>query len=182
MATTEDTTERWLPISGWEGMYEVSDLGRIRSLPRRVICYGKAGRHLRRRVLTPKFNTTGYPQAHLFRGGKRYVALVHRLVAAAFIGPLDGMEVDHINSIKTDCRVGNLRIVSHLENIHATIARGRGASGERCGHAKITERDVRWARRQYADGVCPASIARAIGLSPTATLLMLQRKTWAQVT
>lgn len=93
--------EQWRDIDGYEGMYQVSDLGRVRSLK-----FGKV------RVLKGTKNSDGYLIVDLLRGGKRTrkSISVHRLVAQAFIPNYDDSKtvVNHKNEIRTDNRVDNL--------------------------------------------------------------------------
>lgn len=101
--------EQWRPVVGWDGIYEVSDLGRIRSL-----CYAQ-----------PKIVTGAakrYVHIVLCRDGRREDCLVHRLVALAFLGApsIETMEVNHRNGNKLDNRLSNLEWVTRSENkIHA---------------------------------------------------------------
>lgn len=97
--------EKWKPVKGYEGLYEVSNLGNVRSLR-----FGKV------KVLKIRPNS-GYLLVDLRKDGKRKSLLVHRLVYTAFIGPITpGMTVDHINGIKTDNRVENLQLLSGANN------------------------------------------------------------------
>lgn len=91
--------EQWRPIDGYDGLYEVSDFGRVRSLK-----FGKV------RVLRPAKDGKGYLKLNLWKDGKRKPFLTHRLVAQEFI-PNDTEsknEINHINEVKTDNRVSNL--------------------------------------------------------------------------
>ena len=91
--------EQWRDIDGYDGMYQVSDLGRVRSL--------KFGRV---KVLRSYKNRYGYLKVFLSKNGKRHNIYVHRLVAYAFIPNSDNTknEINHINEIKTDNRATNL--------------------------------------------------------------------------
>lgn len=96
---TELTNERWRDIEGYDGAYQVSDLGRVRSL--------KFGRV---KVLRAYENRYGYLKVFLWKYGKRYNIYVHRLVSYAFIPNDDETknEINHINEVKTDNRATNL--------------------------------------------------------------------------
>lgn len=91
--------EQWRDIDGYDGAYQVSDLGRVRSLK-----FGKT------RVLRAYKNRYGYLKVFLWKDGKRYNIYVHRLVAQAFIPNNDDAknEINHINELKSDNRASNL--------------------------------------------------------------------------
>lgn len=123
-------TERWLPVPGFEGSYEVSDQGRIRSLERVVERVYKSGNTdqypVRGRILKPHIGARGYPYVNLSLGHKRMQTwVIHRLVLAAFVGPLpDGLVTRHLNGIKTDNRLENLAYGTYSENMADTIRHG----------------------------------------------------------
>ncbi len=96
---TELSHEQWRDIDGYEGMYQVSDLGRVRSLK-----YGKV------RVLKSNKNSAGYLTIHLYRGKKKKTVKVHRLVAQAFIPNTDSSKtiINHIDECKQNNRVSNI--------------------------------------------------------------------------
>ena len=109
-------TEIWKPVKGFEGLYEVSNLGNVRSVDRHLMLGNKyclvKGKP-RKPYLTPK----GYLMATLSKNNKGKNYLVHRLVAEAFIAnPNDLPFIDHINTIRDDNRVENLRWCSYKEN------------------------------------------------------------------
>ena len=109
--------ETWKDIQGYEGLYQVSDLGRIRSLGR--ICNSKNDSKSKKkeRILTQEITVFGYCRVRLFdfEGKSKHFA-THRLVAKAFIGEIEGLEINHKNEIKTDNRVENLEIVTPKQN------------------------------------------------------------------
>ncbi|MGP9622564.1 NUMOD4 motif-containing HNH endonuclease [Corynebacterium sp. AOP34-AQ2-28] len=110
------TSERWLPVTGYGGIYEVSDQGRVRSLSR-VVSTRKGDRRYRGKTLAPKSNRHGYPLVVLADGGVLRSKRVHRLVLEAFVGPCpEGMEACHNNGDRGDPRLANLRWDSASEN------------------------------------------------------------------
>lgn len=116
--------EKWLPVVGYEGLYEVSNEGRVRSLDRIVVDKnGTRTRRLRGRILNNICASTGYHHISLHKNNKRISRRqVQRLVAEAFLGapPTQGMYVDHRNGIRTDNRLQNLRWVLPAVNNNNT--------------------------------------------------------------
>lgn len=112
--------EEWKDIKGYEGLYQVSNKGRVKSLDREVIHKNGLIKLYKGRVLINN-NLTKYPSIHLYLNGKVKNYLIHRLVAQAFIlNTLNKLEVNHINGIKKDNRVENLEWCTRSENtIHA---------------------------------------------------------------
>lgn len=109
--------ERWSPIKGYEGLYEVSNYGRVRSLN-----YRKKGV---RKVLKCYARLGYYIKVSLVKDGVRKYYRVHRLVAQAFLPqPMEGQtQVEHINTDKRDNRVQNLRWVSPKGNMANELTR-----------------------------------------------------------
>lgn len=93
--------ENWNAASGFEGFYEVSDLGRVRSVPMNVHGYGGRMWHSLGKIRKQGVSGKGYRQVHLSCDGNSRVVAVHVLIAAAFLGqrPI-GMTVNHIDEIR----------------------------------------------------------------------------------
>ena len=116
--------EVWKPIAGYEGFYEVSSLGRVRSLDRTVYFRnGKGQRDYKGKILRRIYRNDGYPCVNLVKNNYVDKKLIHRLVAQAFIDNPDGLPVvNHISGVKSDCSVGNLEwCTSEDNNRHAKI-------------------------------------------------------------
>ena len=113
--------ENWLPVLGYEGLYEASDLGRVRSVERKVP--HRAGLMIvRERLLKASPNRTGYLTINLYRDGHRRLHRVHAVVASAFLGPRpDSLEVCHNNGNQLDNRLENLRYDTHSANIYDQV-------------------------------------------------------------
>ena len=144
--------ERWVPVLGYEGRYEVSNHGRVRSLPR--YRRGKSGCMVpvagRSMALSTKKRRDGgrtlpYQEIHLRDGSPREIKgkafLVHRLVAQAFVGELfEGCNVDHIDGNHSNNHYSNLRILTAKEHglLHPCIANTqRYAKMQAAAQAKI---------------------------------------------
>ena len=101
-------TEIWKSIADYEGLYEVSSLGRVKSLK-----FGKE------KILKPQKDGSGYLQVQLWRNGKMKAFKVHRLVAEAFLpNPLGLPEINHKDEVKTNNIVSNLEWASRWDNMH----------------------------------------------------------------
>ncbi len=137
--------EKWLPVQGYEGKYEVSNLGAVRSIARRAPSYGlnQIDRAVPARTLKPGVGARGYAFVTLCDAEKaqKQISLA-RLVATHFHGaPFDGAQVNHIDGNKLNDRADNLEWTTAVENIrHARDVlgaylgsrNGRFKHGRRC--------------------------------------------------
>lgn len=121
------SAEEWRPIPGFDGLYEASSLGRVRS----VLPHPK-GRTPALHVLTPALHRNGYLNVGLRRSGRRVVVGVHRLVCMAFHGlPAAGEEARHLDSDRTNNTAENLAWGTHADNMQDAVAAGRHFSVNR---------------------------------------------------
>ena len=101
-------TENWKEIAGYEGLYEVSDLGRVKSFW-----------HGKEKILNPLKNNNGYLSVILCKDGQKKMLLVHRIVAEAFIQNTKGLAtINHKDEDKTNNTVSNLEWMSQKDNIN----------------------------------------------------------------
>lgn len=122
--------EIWKDIIGYEGLYQASNIGRVRSVPISGDGIGK-GKGRKGGVIAST-SRNGYLSAELSKDGKARPVLIHRLVWEAFNGPIpEGMQVNHINEDKTDNRIGNLNLMTPKENTHWGTGIERGAAKRR---------------------------------------------------
>lgn len=131
------SAESWLPIPGWEGLYEVSSHGRVRSLDRSVHYPGGWSVPMAGRVLKQRLSTNGYPYVSLTNGARRETARVHRLVAHAFHGePEPGHFALHRDDVKTNNTAENIRWGSPSDNNYDAVRNGRNhlAAKTHCAH------------------------------------------------
>ena len=112
--------EQWKDIDGYRGLYQVSNLGRIKALSRSVNCKSGAKRIIPECFVKTELNYNGYPSVRLVKSGVRMRHRVHILVWEAFgKGTRNGKSVviDHIDNDKTNCRIDNLQLLSGRENV-----------------------------------------------------------------
>lgn len=110
--------EVWKDVPEFEGIYQVSNLGNVKSISRKIFVNG--GSYVRKGKILNQFLDRGYPKVHLYKNGKGKVWKVHQLVAMSFLNHKpNGMSlvVDHKNNIKNDNRLENLQIITQRENI-----------------------------------------------------------------
>ena len=117
--------EIWKDIEGYEGLYQVSNLGRVRSCDW-ILTHRNGKKYKRDGKLLALKNHNGYLRVGL--GGHKLQKwfFVHRLVYETFVGPIpEGMQVNHINEVKTDNRLENLNLMTPKENSHWGTGRDR---------------------------------------------------------
>lgn len=111
--------EVWRDIPKYEGYYQASNLGRVKSLPRKAF-NGKVWHPIKGKVLKQGMSTSVYPQIMLYINGVRNSISVHQLVAFAFLDhkpDTTGLVVDHIDGNRKNNNLSNLRVVSHWDNL-----------------------------------------------------------------
>lgn len=117
MDESQNSIETWRAVLGWEGLYEVSSFGNVRSV--------KTSPYRTGRILSPKLDRYGYPSVLLFKVGKKSYRSVHQLVCEAFHGPRpEKHQVNHIDGIKKNNHQENLEWVTGSRNYRHAIAMG----------------------------------------------------------
>lgn len=170
--------EEWRPVVGYEGYYEISSIGRIRSAGLgRGIAAG--------RIKKPKV-VNGYLATYLRKNGTRKWFKVHRLVLCAFVGPrpTDKHECNHINGVRDDNRVENLEWVTRYENMqHAknVLKSIKTRRGEDSCRAKLTEKKVREIRERKSRGETYPALAKCYGVGENAIYRIVKRHKWKHV-
>jgi len=176
--------EIWKPVVGYEGLYEVSNLGRVKSLPKTWICGNKKSKRNKPETIAKQnYCTSKYLQVWLSKDNKPKLISVHRLVAQAFIPNLENKKtVNHINGIKDDNRVENLEWNTMKENLdHAWVNKLRVVQvGEKHGGSVLTEKDV-LEIRENIKYYTKAELARQYKVTHSTIRGILKRKTWAHI-
>lgn len=160
-------TEKWKPVVGFEGAYEVSNHGRVRSLKRTVMRSNGSALHLSQRILRPATaQRTGHLHVHFSVNGRGFTRYVHRLVLEAFVGPCpEGMEACHGDGNPVNNHLGNLRWDTSSENNKDMVKHGNHLHARKThcirGHALEGPNLVPHANKRGSRGCLACSRARA---------------------
>jgi hypothetical protein len=170
-------SERWKAVPGYEGWYEVSDRGRVRSMER-VTCHG----HTRKqRVLRPGYDRGGYLKIDLSRNNVQCTRLLHQMVLEAFVGPRpEYLQACHNNGVRDDNRLTNLRWGTVSDNAIDRNMHSRGTEREHASpRAILTAADVRFIR---SCGLPAAEIRKRFPQVKEAALAHVRaRRTWKHI-
>ena len=177
--------EKWRPVLGAEGRYEISNLGRVKSLSRIVFCGTRNGkpayRTVSEKILKLGLDQDGYAQVLIAakERDKFKTAKVHHLVAAAFLGPRPkGMWVLHGPNGNKDNSVQNLYYGTPAQNIQDKWRDGTIVIGEAHHRAKLKETDVLEIRQLYGQGLSAREIASRYGVGVTTVNSAVKGKNW----
>jgi hypothetical protein len=159
-----ENEEEWRAVVGWEGLYEVSSAGSIRSVERRIPLPYSGTRFVRSRILKP-WATHGYPTVCLARLGETEKKKVHVAVAEAFLGSRPaGFDICHGDGNRGNPRLDNLRYATRKENHSDKRRHGTHLKGEEVPTSKLTPQDVARIRndpRRQRDIAADYGIAQA---------------------
>lgn len=120
-----ENTEIWVDIKGYEGYYQVSSLGNIKSI-RRVLECSNGNRVKKEMLLKRSIDAQGYLNCSLCIHNECKTIKVHRLVALNFLeNPENLPEVDHLDRVRNNARLDNLEWVSRIDNVHRALDRDK---------------------------------------------------------
>lgn len=165
--------ETWKPVVGYEGLYEVSDLGRVRSLDRIAINARNQERTYKGKLLKPFIGLHNRVEYNLYKNTKSRSNLAHILVAEAFIGPRpEGYSVCHCDGNKENNKLSNLRYDTQSEN---SIDIYRYNHKKRAFHIE----QVLEIRKLYATGnYSYKEIAEIYGVSKSSIASIIKRRSF----
>jgi hypothetical protein len=169
----------WMPISGYEGLYEISENGGVRSLDRTVTC----GKHCytRKGRIVKNGTCKGYLNVALTKNGKTRTYTVHRLVAIAFLGLQPGV-ARHKDGDNRHNHWSNLQWGSSKDNSDDRERHGKTVRGVKSPRAKLSEEKVRELKRLAASGKGPTEIGRLLGMNKARVHEIMKGATWAHIT
>lgn len=173
--------EEWRQVKGYEGLYEVSSLGNVRSVDRVIKYSNGTSNHHKGRLLKLGCNHRGYPMAMLSKKNKQRNIAVHRLVAEAFIcNPENKPTVNHISGVKSDNRVENLEWNTWEENERHSQETGLKPRGEAHPNSKLNKTKVSEIRRLYPS-MTQVELGMKYGVNHRTIGNILNYKTWRHV-
>lgn len=165
--------EIWLPVKEYENIYEVSNIGRVKSL-----------KYNKEKILKPNINNCGYYTISLSKNKIEKKHLVHRLVGLSFIKNTDKTknQINHKNGIKSDNLFSNLEWVTNSENGKHAFDNGLNIKvyGEKVSGAKLTDKKVIAIRRLFKINpkINKRNLAAKIGVRYEIIVRVLNRTTW----
>ena len=165
--------EIWKDAIGYKGYYQVSNLGNVRSIERKVKTGRKKGRVVPAQLMKARILNTGYFVVDLQKNNQRKTCKVHRLVALAFMpNPLYKFEVNHKNGNKLDNRLHNLEWVSKSANTRHALLMGLKKT-------KVTPLQVKKVRSFYIQGMNQKLIANLLGITRPQVSHILTSRSWS---
>jgi hypothetical protein len=173
--------ETWRAIPGYEGLYEVSSMGEVRSLPRPItkrMHYGVQRFLTKERLLQPIVSSLGYRRVGLTDSyGHRRIRQISHLVALAFIGPRPrGQEVCHCDGVRNNDAADNLRYDTRTGNQKDRILHGTSNAGSRNGRAKLTSSQV---EEIISANTSSTVLSARYGVAPSTIRRIVRREIWA---
>lgn len=166
--------EIWKDIIGFEGLYQFSNLYRIKKL-------------INNKILKIFVDSCGYPSVNLSKNNKRGPIRIHRLVLEYFVGICpSGMECRHLNGTRTDYKIENLKWGTRSENVKDSIKHGTKTNptwfdnkGTKNGNSKLIDKDLLEIRKLINEGnLMQKEIARRYNVSPQTICDIKNKRTW----
>lgn len=171
--------EIWKTIIGYEGTYEVSNLGRVKSLKRIEECGGKCKIRTRNERILKWSISKGYRIVALCKNGKAKSYPIHRLVMGIFCPIDEKKEVNHKDGIKTNNNLDNLEWCSPSENMKHAYDFGLCYSGEKHYKSKLSSKDVGEIKDLYFNyGLITTKIAKIFNVSHGAIYAIVKGENW----
>lgn len=157
ITTPQFDGEIFKDIPGYEGLYQCSSLGRVKSLERKIIYPNGSLQPYRERFLKQAQQKLGYLIVVLYKDGIVKTIFVHYLVMLTFVSPRpEGMEIDHKNTIRVDNRLSNLHYCTRKENMNNCITKQK--------HREAMRRIARKIKQFNLDGTLVKCWDSAIGI------------------
>lgn len=174
--------EIWKDIEGYEGLYQVSNNGKVRSIDRTKLHWVGGKSNVHGRELKPYVNSNGYKQIVLSIEGKTKSIIVHRLVSQSFIkNPKNKPQVNHIDGDKLNNCVSNLELVSAKDNMLHAYKIGLRNKGGKHHWSKLTEPNVLLIRKKHKQKISNVQLANEFSVSPACISAIINRYSWNHI-
>lgn len=177
--------EEWRDVNGYEGVYQVSNYGRVKSLARIVAVKDKNGilrnRPYLEKILTQQVGVGGYMRVALCKDGGIKIKYVHRLVLETFETNGIDMECRHLDNNPANNRLDNLCWGTPLENQHDRVLNKTNPIGERNGRAKVNATQVIEIKNRINNGETLTAIAKSLNVTKSLISQINTGKTWSHV-
>lgn len=170
--------EQWRAVVGYEGFYEVSDRGSVRSVSRKVYHPRGGSKMWTGKVLKPGVRKHGRRYVVLCKEGATKSFSIARLVLEAFVGPANGRMALHKDDDRSNDTLANLYWGTHIENMSDKVKNGNSLKGSKHHKAQVSEAQVIEMRKRMDGGEDYRVVAADYGLSLTATQSIKHRRTW----
>lgn len=175
----DSVAEEWRAVVRWEGFYEVSNLGRVRSLEREVFRKDGGIRRMQGKVRATPIGNHGYHTITLSANGRRECTLLQIVVAEAWIGERpDGFHVDHDDFNRSNNRPSNLKYLSPQDNVKRTSDAGRTPFGVNHYAAILSENQIKEAFRLLDSGLSKRDAAAQAGIPAYQLRNVFYGKSW----
>lgn len=170
-------SEVWKDVNGYSGIYQISDNGRVKSIGR-IKKFSKYNPNvtLHEKIMVTHLDSGGYPYISLLKDGVRKRHRIHKLVASHFIDNYQsGIDVNHIDGVKTNNNISNLENISRSGNIKHAYSMGLRKRG-----IKLSQNDV-YAIKHKIHGVPQRLIADAFNIFQTTVSDIRRNRIWKEV-
>ena len=159
---------KWHDIPGYEGIYKINVIGEIMSLW-----------YSRKRILSPRINSDGYPCVGLCKNGKRKTYKVHRLMVNTFYKPKKKYETRHLNGSRDFNVLSNLAPGTKSENQKDRIKHGTDSRGEKGWKSKLKNADIIEIRKTYSLGkITQTELAKRYNTTQGNIGSIVRNETW----
>lgn len=179
---TLEEVEEWRPVIGFEDLYQVSNLGRVRSIATFLNQYSNIVPRQSPCLLKLHIDRTGYFTVCLYRNGTQANRRIHRLVLESFVGPRpDGCEGAHLDGSSTNNNMRNLAWVTPTENNWHKLTHGTHLYGEHHPSAKLNSEQVGMIRSLRQSGLSIAVLGQRYGVLPALISQICLRQIWKRL-
>ncbi|PUZ30959.1 helix-turn-helix domain-containing protein [Staphylococcus arlettae] len=177
-----ENKELWKDIPGYEGIYQVSSYGNVKSVNRKITNSIGTTRIYKEKLLKINKDRYGYPICKLWKNSKGKNHTIHRLVAICFIKNVDDKPlVNHVDGNKCNNHISNLEWCTSSENdLHAFSLGLRSVhKGEKCNFAKLNSDEVKEIKKLKKEGITQREIAKLFNVSEGNVSQIINGQRWA---